>query len=104
VLRYEVLMSRKFERVVTMTESDAAYLRSYSANAHITALPIGIDPDEFVPWPEDSTRPVEVLFLGNFRHTPNIEAGEFLVRRIAPLFPEIPFVISGGNVPDSLGG
>jgi polysaccharide biosynthesis protein PslH len=104
VLRYEVLMSRKFDRVVMMTESDAAYLRSYSPNAGITSLPIGIDPNEFVPWPEDPTRPVEVLFLGNFRHTPNIEAGEFLVHKIAPLFPEIQFVISGVNVPDSLGG
>jgi glycosyltransferase involved in cell wall biosynthesis len=102
VLRYEVLMSRKFDRVVTMTERDAEYLRSYSTNANITAIPIGIDLDEFSPWPEDSTRPVEVLFLGNFRHTPNVEAGEFLVRMIAPLFPDVPFAISGGNVPDSL--
>jgi polysaccharide biosynthesis protein PslH len=102
VLRYEVLMSRKFDRVVTMTERDAEYLRSYSTNANITAIPIGIDLDEFSPWPEDSTRPVEVLFLGNFRHAPNVEAGEFLVRMIAPLFPDVPFAISGGNVPDSL--
>jgi glycosyltransferase involved in cell wall biosynthesis len=102
VLRYEVLMSRKFDRVVTMTERDAEYLRSYSANAHITAIPIGIDPDEFAPLPEDPTQPVEVVFLGNFRHTPNVEAGEFLVRRIAPLFPEIQFVIFGANVPEAL--
>jgi glycosyltransferase involved in cell wall biosynthesis len=102
VLRYEVLMSRKFDRVVMMTESDAAYLRSYSPNAHITSVPIGIEPDEFAPWPEDLTRAVEVLFLGNFRHTPNIEAVEFLLGKIAPLFPEIQFVISGANVPDSL--
>jgi polysaccharide biosynthesis protein PslH len=102
VLRYEVLMSRKFDRVVAMTDRDAEYLRSYSTNANITAIPIGIDLDEFSPWPEDSTRPVEVLFLGNFRHTPNVEAGEFLVRMIAPLFPDVPFAISGGNVPDSL--
>ena len=102
VLRYEVLMSRRFDRVVTMTERDAEYLRSYSPNAKITGIPIGIDPDEFNPWPADSTRSVEVVFLGNFRHTPNVEAGEFLVHTIAPLFPNVPFVISGGNVPDSL--
>jgi glycosyltransferase involved in cell wall biosynthesis len=102
VLRYEVLMSRKFDRVVTMTERDAEYLRSYSANANITAIPIGIDPHEFNPWPEDFTLPIQVLFLGNFRHTPNVEAGEFLVRTIAPLFPDVTFVISGGNVPDSI--
>ena len=42
------------------------------------------------------------MFLGNFRHTPNVEAAEFLVRSIAPIFPGVPFVISGSNVPDSL--
>src|SRR5262249_11270376 len=51
LLRYEVLMSRKFDRVVTMTEHDAEYLRSYSPNANIAAIPIGIDLDEFSPWP-----------------------------------------------------
>jgi polysaccharide biosynthesis protein PslH len=102
VLRYEVLTSRKFDRVVTMTERDADYLRSYSANAHIKAIPIGIDPDEFTPLPEDPTRPVEVVFLGNFRHTPNVEAGEFLVRQIAPVFPDLQFVIFGANVPENL--
>jgi polysaccharide biosynthesis protein PslH len=104
VLRYEVLMSRKFDRVVTMTESDAAYLRSYSANAPVRAIPIGIDPEQFSPWPEDPSQPLEALFVGNFRHPPNVEAAEFLVRQIAPLFPDVPFVITGPNIPDSLRG
>lgn len=101
-LRYEVLMSRKFDRVVTMTDSDAQYLRSYSPDAHIRAIPIGIDPNEFTPWPEEPERTVEVLFVGNFRHSPNVEAAEFLVRRIAPSFPDLQFVIPGSHVPDSL--
>jgi glycosyltransferase involved in cell wall biosynthesis len=101
MLRYEVTMSRKFDRVVTMTAEDAAYLRSYSPGAHIHAIPIGIDPDEFAPLPEEPARPLEVLFVGNFRHTPNLEAAEFLIRQIAPQFPDIPFVIPGSHVPDA---
>ena len=52
-LRYETLMARKFDRVVTMTENDAEHLRSYSPTANIRAIPIGIDPKEFEPWPEE---------------------------------------------------
>jgi glycosyltransferase involved in cell wall biosynthesis len=104
ILRYEVIMSRKFDRVVAMTADDAAYLRSYSPAAHIHAIPIGIDLDEFAPLPEERTRPLEVLFVGNFRHTPNLEAAAFLIRQIAPQFPDIPFVIPGAYVPDAFYG
>jgi glycosyltransferase involved in cell wall biosynthesis len=101
-LRYEVLMTRKFDRIVTMTEHDAEYLRSYSPAADVRAIPIGIDVEEFSPLPEEPDRPVEVMFVGNFRHSPNVEAAEFLANEIAPHFPDIPFVIAGSHVPDSL--
>jgi glycosyltransferase involved in cell wall biosynthesis len=103
-LRYETLMCRKFDRVVTMTEPDAEYLRSYSPEANIRAIPIGIDPEEFKPFPEDPGRPLEVLFVGNFRHSPNVEAAEFLVERIAPRFPDLQFVIPGSHAPEHLHG
>ena len=99
ILRYEVLMCRRFDRVVTMTEDDAAYLRSYSPGANIRAIPIGIDPVEFAPRPEDPARPIDVLFVGNFRHQPNVEAAEFLVERIAPHFRDVRFMISGSHAP-----
>ncbi len=64
MLRYEVLMPRKFDRVVTMTENDADYLRSYSPAANIRAIPIGIDASEFAPLPEEPSRPIDVAFPG----------------------------------------
>ena len=100
VLRYETLMTRKFDRVVTMTETDATYLRSYSPEANIRAIPIGINPSEYAPSPEEPGRRPEVLFLGNFRHLPNVKAAEFLIERIAPLFPDLQFTISGSFAPD----
>ena len=101
-LRYEVLMCRKFDRVVTMTDDDALYLRSYSPGANIRAIPIGIDLIEFTPLPEEPERPVEVLFVGNFRHHPNVEAAEFLADHVAPHFPGIEFRIPGSHPPDHL--
>jgi len=102
ILRYETLMTRKFDRVVTMTATDAEYLRSYSPQADIRAIPIGINPREYAPSPEEPAHRPEVLFLGNFRHLPNVEAAEFLVERIAPLFPDLHFIIPGSFVPDHL--
>lgn len=100
MLRYETWMPRKFNRVVTMTNPDAEYLRSYLPGLNIRAIPIGIDPGEFSPAVEDPSRPLEILFVGNFRHSPNVEAAEFLIEHIAPRFPAIQFTIPGSHVPD----
>jgi glycosyltransferase involved in cell wall biosynthesis len=102
MLRYEVLAVSQFDRVVTMTEHDAAYLRSYNPSSNIRAIPIGIDPAEFEPLAEEKDRPLEVLFVGNFRHTPNIEAAHFLLNEVAPFFPSVRFVIPGNNLPSDL--
>jgi len=104
MLRYEVLMTRQFDRVITMTEHDAEYLRSYSRDADIRAIPIGIDPVEFRPHDEEPERAVEVLFIGNFRHAPNVEAARFLVKEIAPHFPNLKFLLPGNNAPSELIG
>jgi glycosyltransferase involved in cell wall biosynthesis len=100
MLRYETWMSRKFDRIVTMTRHDAGYLKSYLLNSDIRAIPIGIDPEEFAPLTEEPAKPLEVIFVGNFRHTPNVEAAEFLIEHIAPRFHEVPFTIPGSHVPD----
>jgi glycosyltransferase involved in cell wall biosynthesis len=102
MLRYEVISTRRFDRVVTMTEEDASYLRSYSPNLNIRAIPIGIDSEEFRPQPGDLRRPITVLFVGNFRHTPNVEAARFVVTEMAPFFPQVRFVLAGDNLSHNL--
>jgi glycosyltransferase involved in cell wall biosynthesis len=103
MLRYEVLSTRRFDRVVALTEEDASYLRSYSPSLDIRAIPIGIDHQEFQPHePSASTEPLRVLFVGNFRHTPNVEAAQFLATEMAPYFPELQFVLVGDKVPENL--
>ena len=103
MLNYEVSMCNAFDRVVTMTKDDAAYLKSYARRADIRAIPIGVDAEYFKPSPEALlSQDVQVVFLGNFRHTPNVEAAEFLLERIAPHFPSIPFIIAGAYFPEAL--
>src|SRR5205809_3847139 len=65
MLRYEVMATRRFDRVVALTEEDAAYLRSYSPSLDLRAIPIGIDSREFEPQePGAPGEPVKVLFVG----------------------------------------
>jgi len=104
MLHYEIPVTRKFDRVVTMTPEDAAYLSSYSPTANIRPISIGVDSQYFQPLPEAFDRPLEVLFVGNFRHTPNVEAVSFLIRHIAPRFPEVRFIFPGKHVPPELVG
>jgi glycosyltransferase involved in cell wall biosynthesis len=103
MLNYEVSMCNAFDRVVTMTTDDAAYLRSYARRANIRAIPIGIDAEYFQPARDDlQAGETEVVFVGNFRHSPNVEAAQFLIDEIAPHFPNLHFVIAGSYVPDTL--
>jgi glycosyltransferase involved in cell wall biosynthesis len=103
MLNYEITRCNAFDRVVTMTEDDAKYLRSYARRADIRAIPIGIDADYFQPLPNHSPeRPIQLVFVGNFRHTPNVQAAEFLLREIAPHFPHIEMIIAGSYVPEAL--
>ena len=102
ILRYEVAQVRKFDRVVTMTSEDAAYLRSYAPEANIRPISIGIDVDQFSPSESVVNQNVSVLFVGNFFHAPNVEAASFLVREIAPRFPAVKFSITGSPVPEGL--
>ena len=101
-LNYEISMCNRFDRVVAMTKEDARYLRSYARHANIRDIPIGIDPNYFQPsWEPD--HPIEVVFIGNYRHTPNVEAAEFLMKEVVPYFPKIRFVIAGSYLPENLG-
>src|SRR5947199_10501098 len=62
MLNYEISMCNAFDRVVTMTDEDAAYLRSYAHSTNIRAIPIGIDTTEFQP-PTDAARdhPIQIV-------------------------------------------
>ena len=102
MLRYEMKAVSSVDRVVTMTGEDAGYLRSYVPDADIRAIPIGVDSGWYVPNAEDGTRPLRAVFLGNFRHPPNVVAVRFLLEHVIPHFPDVSFEIVGRGLPDGL--
>ncbi|MBL8235999.1 MAG: glycosyltransferase [Bryobacterales bacterium] len=96
--RFEMAAARRVRRVVVMAEKDAARLGT--PNTRI--LPNGVDLARFVPCPE----PVgpRLLFVGSFRHFPNVTAFRFFFEEVWPLVrravPEVTLEVVAG--PDHL--
>jgi glycosyltransferase involved in cell wall biosynthesis len=99
MLNYETRSARRFDRVVTMTPGDADYMRRRAPRSDIRDTPIGVDSRHFSPLEADPAGPVRVIFLGNFRHAPNLEAVQFLKDELAPAFSDLSFEVAGGNLP-----
>jgi ribosomal protein S18 acetylase RimI-like enzyme/glycosyltransferase involved in cell wall biosynthesis len=73
---------RRYRKVVVMSEQDRALL----ARPNVAVIPNGVDLDRFIPQIE---RPGQrLLFIGSFRHFPNIVAYRFFVDQIWPILRE----------------
>jgi glycosyltransferase involved in cell wall biosynthesis len=86
--RFETRAVRGFRSVVVMSEKDRALLGLGRV------IENGVDLARFVPQPETAGR--KLLFIGSFRHFPNIVAFRFLTEEILPLTPEIDLTVVAG--------
>ena len=80
--RFEQKALAQARRVVVMSEKDAALVAPTPA----VVIPNGVDLDRFHPVPETPGR--RLLFIGSFRHFPNVRAYRFFVEQVWPLLPE----------------
>jgi len=83
MLRYEVALFRRAQRVIAVSEHDARIIRRVAAEAAVTAVPPGADLDRYDSGgrrPEPGT----VLFVGHMEHFPNLDALIHLCRDIWP--------------------
>jgi len=84
--RFENRMVQRFARVVTMSEKDAWLLGLEQGTLtlpHARVIANGVDLERFRPEPESPGR--RVLFIGSFRHFPNVMAYRFLTDQVWPL-------------------
>jgi polysaccharide biosynthesis protein PslH len=80
--RFEKKWIRRYRKVVVMSEQDRALL----ARPNVAVIPNGVDLDRFTP---EIERPGErLLFIGSFRHFPNIVAYRFFVDQVWPALRE----------------
>jgi ribosomal protein S18 acetylase RimI-like enzyme len=91
--RYERLAVERFQRVVVMSEKDREMLGA----PHARVIENGVDLGRFQPHPEIPGR--RLLFIGSFRHFPNIVAFRFLTEQILPLVRGFQLTVVAGPEP-----
>jgi len=96
--RFEARAVRAARRVVVMSPKDAEML---GPKAAAVVIENGVDLERFQPAPE--TPGQRLLFIGSFRHFPNIAAYRFFTERVWPLlrdkFPQMELTVVCGPDP-----
>jgi glycosyltransferase involved in cell wall biosynthesis len=77
---FETRALRRFRAIAVMSEKD----RGQVQHPRIAVLPNGVDLQRFSPQAEKE-EPNLLLFIGSFRHFPNVLAYQFLVNEVWPL-------------------
>jgi polysaccharide biosynthesis protein PslH len=88
--RFERRALRKARRVVVMSEKD----RRLAAIEHAVVIGNGVDLERFQPSPETLGR--RLLFVGSFRHFPNVVAYRFFAEEVWPLVSDAALTVVGG--------
>jgi glycosyltransferase involved in cell wall biosynthesis len=104
-LRYELRILPRFDRVQVCSAENRDYLLSFRpelAGKIEADLRAGIDTSRYT-FRADGREPLTMLFLGSFRHTPNMEALDWFVRLALPHVleqrPEARLVVIGSDPP-----
>jgi ribosomal-protein-alanine acetyltransferase len=97
-LWFERRAVRRYRRVVAMSEKDRALL----GGPNVRVIPNGVDLERFRPAPEPAGQ--RLLFIGSFRHFPNIVAYRFLTEEVWPRIresiPEAVLTVVAGPTPE----
>lgn len=92
--RFERQALARARRVVVMSDKDASLV----APAPAVVIPNGVDLQRFQPSPEAPGR--RLLFIGSFRHFPNVRAYRFFVEEVWPLLSDVTLTVVAGPDPD----
>jgi glycosyltransferase involved in cell wall biosynthesis len=106
-LRYELKVLPAMDRIQVCTTENRDYLLSFLprlADRIQTGLRAGIDVASYC-YRTEGREPFTMLFLGNFRHLPNLAALEWFSREVLPRVvdqrPEARLVVVGSEMPAS---
>jgi GT2 family glycosyltransferase/glycosyltransferase involved in cell wall biosynthesis len=103
MLRYELAAVEDADLVLTMSETDREVLGSYVDVGHVVPIPNGVDCRTF-PFVADGRAPSTILFVGFFRHEPNVEAVRYfcgeVLSRVRAVVPDVRFRVVGAYPPE----
>ena len=104
-IRFELQLLPRCDHIQVCTEENKRYLESFlpRLKPRISAgMRAGIDTGNY-PFPGGARQPYTMLFLGSFRHVPNLVALEWFARFVLPLIvaelPEARLLVAGSDPP-----
>lgn len=96
---FEQWVLKKFNATTIISETDKEAI-----DEHIHVIPNGVDTHQFKP--QQKTKDVDILFLGNLSYLPNQKAVDYLVRKILPILmkrkPDIRIQIVGAGLKNNI--
>lgn len=102
MVNYEEKLLRRFAAVVVLTEPEREFLSRYAPTVKVYDHPTGVDSVFFSPT-EDPPEEGSVVFVGNFRHAPNVGGMMWFLEKVWPgiraSHPSARLQIVGGNPP-----
>lgn len=101
---YELDISRRFDLVLTVSTKEKELLLLYDKRLRVSdAAPTGADTGFYRPEDRTAVEPKSLLFVGFFKHIPNVEGILYFCREIYPLVkqkvPEVRLYVVGANPP-----
>ena len=107
-LRYELRLLRRMDLVETCSEAERRLLESFlgrGAPPIRGALRAAVDTGDYAPV-FTGRKPETLLFVGNFRHAPNLGGLRFLVRQVMPALranrPNAELLVAGAYPPSEV--
>ena len=105
LLRYEIKAVESADLVAVMSQTDRELLGKFVDTSTIFSIPNGVDCKEF-QFTENGREPDSILFVGFFRHEPNVEAVNYFCSEVLPLvqdqYPDVHFRIVGAYPPENI--
>ncbi len=77
-------LPRACSEIIAITDEDAAVVSGFMQEARIYVNTIGVDTDFEIPAKVAPPERQTLVFLGNYRHPPNVEAALFFVEEVMP--------------------
>jgi polysaccharide biosynthesis protein PslH len=103
--RFERRIVQQVQTVVVFTDRDRSTVRKFIQKTPMVQIPLGTEIPEHAP-SKAGNEPMSLLFVGNFKHPPNLDAADRLINHIFPKvisqFPETRLFIVGDQLPASL--
>jgi len=110
-LRFESTKLPQFDRVQVCSQANADYLLSFVPKLRGRIDPdlrAGIDVASYPFTPFAGREPHTMLFLGSFRHTPNVRALEWFLAAVMPRLEKLDsqarLIVAGAEMPPGLAG